>query len=93
MGNTALGAATAAKALGFAMTGVVPQTIARAKDEKLRALGFSLGEVRKFIEAGEPTGELEAILANLSQRGLGEFVKVQLVKWTRMIKDAGIEPE
>jgi threonine dehydratase len=42
MGNTALGAATAAKALGFAMTGVVPQTIAPAKDEKLRALGVEL---------------------------------------------------
>src|SRR5207253_1724497 len=33
MGNTALGAATAAKALGFAMTGVVPRAISRAKDE------------------------------------------------------------
>jgi threonine dehydratase len=42
MGNTALGAATAAQAFGFRMTGVVPQTIARAKDEKLRALGVEL---------------------------------------------------
>ena len=42
MGNTALGAATAAKDFGFKMTGVVPQTIARAKDEKLRALGVEL---------------------------------------------------
>ena len=42
MGNTALGAATAAQAFGFSMTGVVPQTIARAKDEKLRALGVEL---------------------------------------------------
>ncbi|HYV37069.1 MAG TPA: PLP-dependent lyase/thiolase [Gemmataceae bacterium] len=42
MGNTALGAATAAKALGFGMTGVVPKTIARAKDEKLQALGVEL---------------------------------------------------
>src|SRR5262249_17848225 len=42
MGNTALGAATAAKEHGFRMTGVVPQTIARAKDEKLRALGAEL---------------------------------------------------
>ncbi len=42
MGNTALGAATAAQALGFSMTGVVPQTIARAKDEKLLALGVEL---------------------------------------------------
>jgi threonine dehydratase len=42
MGNTALGAAVAAKALGFSMVGVVPQTIARAKDEKLQALGVEL---------------------------------------------------
>src|SRR3954465_4522053 len=42
MGNTALGAAVAAKEFGFAMVGVVPQTIARAKDEKLRALGVEL---------------------------------------------------
>lgn len=42
MGNTALGAATAAKALGFSMVGVVPQTISRAKDEKLRALDVEL---------------------------------------------------
>src|SRR5438552_7869256 len=42
MGNTALGAAVAAKEFGFNMVGVVPQTIARAKDEKLRALGVEL---------------------------------------------------
>jgi threonine dehydratase len=42
MGNTALGAAVAAKESGFRMVGVVPETIARAKDEKLRALGVEL---------------------------------------------------
>ncbi len=42
MGNTALGAAVGAKAFGFSMTGVVPKTIARAKDEKLQALGVEL---------------------------------------------------
>ncbi len=45
MGNTALGVAVGAKALGFAMTGVVPETITRAKDEKLRALGVELVKV------------------------------------------------
>jgi threonine dehydratase len=45
MGNTALGAATGASAFGFSMTGVVPQTIARAKDEKLRALGVELVKI------------------------------------------------
>jgi threonine dehydratase len=42
MGNTALGAATAVREFGFSMTGVVPPTIARAKDEKLQALGVEL---------------------------------------------------
>ena len=42
MGNTALGAAVGAKELGFAMVGVVPETIARAKDEKLQKLGVEL---------------------------------------------------
>src|SRR5260370_167086 len=42
MGNTALGAAEGAKAFGFSMVGVVPQTIARAKDEKLRPLAVDL---------------------------------------------------
>jgi threonine dehydratase len=42
MGNTALGAAVGAKAFGFSMVGVVPQSIARAKDEKLQALGVEL---------------------------------------------------
>jgi threonine dehydratase len=42
MGNTALGAAVGAKALGFGMVGVVPQTISRAKDERLQALGVEL---------------------------------------------------
>src|SRR5262245_14737329 len=46
MGNTALGAATAAKAYGVAMTGVVPETISRAKDEKLQALGVELIKIR-----------------------------------------------
>jgi threonine dehydratase len=45
MGNTALGAAVGAKAFGFAMTGVVPTTIARAKDEKLQALGVELVKI------------------------------------------------
>jgi threonine dehydratase len=42
MGNTAIGTAVGAKTFGFTMVGVVPQTIGRAKDEKLRALGVEL---------------------------------------------------
>ena len=44
--------------------------------EKLAKLGFSYDEVVSFIKTGKPTVELEAILANLGARGLGEFVKV-----------------
>jgi len=45
MGNTALGAAVGARAYGFHMIGVVPTTLTRAKDEKLRALGVELRKV------------------------------------------------
>ena len=45
-------------------------------DAKLKALGFSLEEVKAFIAAAEPTAELDAILKNLSARGLGDFVKI-----------------
>jgi threo-3-hydroxy-L-aspartate ammonia-lyase len=44
-GNTALGAAVAAKRMGFPMVGVVPETIARAKDERLQALGVDLVKI------------------------------------------------
>ena len=45
MGNTALGLAVAVKSFGFTMTGVVPQSIGRDKDEKLQALGVELIKV------------------------------------------------
>lgn len=45
-------------------------------DEKLKRLGFSLAEVSSFIEQGKPTAELEAILQNLSARGLSDYVKI-----------------
>jgi threonine dehydratase len=45
MGNTALGAAVAARAFGARMVGVVPATISRAKDERLQALGVELVKV------------------------------------------------
>jgi histidyl-tRNA synthetase len=43
---------------------------------KLEALGSSLDEVDRFIESGQPTAELRAILNNLAARGMSEFVKV-----------------
>ncbi|MGD0258886.1 MAG: ATP phosphoribosyltransferase regulatory subunit, partial [Verrucomicrobiota bacterium] len=45
-------------------------------DEKLRRAGFSLAEVSSFIEQGKPTAELDAILKNLTARGLSDYVKI-----------------
>lgn len=45
-------------------------------EARLKALGFTLEELNRFIEAGEPTPELKVILENLTARGLGEYVKV-----------------
>lgn len=44
--------------------------------KKLAGLGCSLDEVNQFINSGQPTAELKAILDNLAARGLGDFVKV-----------------
>ena len=45
MGNTVLGTAVGARAFGFSVVGVVPQTISHAKHEKLNALGVELIKV------------------------------------------------
>jgi tripartite-type tricarboxylate transporter receptor subunit TctC len=53
-------------------------------------------ELRKIIDDSDLRGRLGALgfeAFSSTPEELGEFVKVQLVKWTRMIKDAGIEPE
>jgi tripartite-type tricarboxylate transporter receptor subunit TctC len=69
----------------FAPAGTPPEVVARLSTE-----------LRKIID--DP--ETKARIANLgfeafssSPEELGEFVKVQLVRWTKMIKEAGIEPE
>ena len=51
MGNTALGIAVGERAFGFPVTGVLPQTIGRDKDEKVQALGV---EPVKIPGGGEP---------------------------------------
>jgi threonine dehydratase len=77
MGNTALGAATGAQAFGFRMTGVVPQTIARAKDEKLRALGVEL------IKIAGGGSELLRHATDLAKERGGYFVHPHLdPRWT-----------
>jgi threonine dehydratase len=72
MGNTALGAAVGAKAFGFSMVGVVPQTIAQAKDEKLRALGVELIKI-----AGGGSDLLRCATEIANERG-GYFVHPHL---------------
>jgi tripartite-type tricarboxylate transporter receptor subunit TctC len=54
------------------------------------------GELRKIIDNPEIKGKIAAMgfeAFSSSPEELGDFVKVQLVKWTKMIKDAGIQPE
>src|SRR5262249_61320266 len=68
----ALGAPTAAKSYGFGMTGVVPETIARDKDEKLRALGVELIKV-----AGGGSDLLRRATELANERG-GYFVHPHL---------------
>jgi threonine dehydratase len=72
MGNTALGAAVGAREFGFTMTGVVPQTIGRAKDEKLQALGVDLVKI-----AGGGTELLRRAVQLAEERG-GYFVHPHL---------------
>ena len=43
---------------------------------KLAVLGFSFDDVNAFINSGAPTAELASIIANLTARGMGDFVKV-----------------
>jgi len=63
-------------------------------NEKLGQLGFSVDEVSAFIEKGEPTAELGAIVANLTARGLQEYVKIDyhvirgLAYYTGMVFEA-----
>jgi tripartite-type tricarboxylate transporter receptor subunit TctC len=54
------------------------------------------GELRKIIDNPEIKGKIAAMgfeAFSSSPEELGTFVKVQLDKWTKMIKDAGIQPE
>ena len=72
MGNTAIGAAVGAKAFGFAMVGVVPQTIAPAKDEKLKALGV---ELIKIVGGGS---DLLRTATQIARERLAYFVHPHL---------------
>jgi histidyl-tRNA synthetase len=45
-------------------------------EAKLQSLGLSLAEVKNFIDRAEPTAELDTVVHNLADRGLGEFVRI-----------------
>jgi tripartite-type tricarboxylate transporter receptor subunit TctC len=54
------------------------------------------GEFRRIIDGPEVKGRLADVgfeAFSSSAEEFGDFIKVQLVKWTQMIKDAAIEPE
>jgi len=44
--------------------------------EKLSKLGFSINQINNFIESGQATDELAAIIGNIEARGLGNFIKI-----------------
>jgi tripartite-type tricarboxylate transporter receptor subunit TctC len=53
-------------------------------------------ELRKIIDSAEVKGRLGTVgfeAFSTTSDEFGDFVKVQLGKWAKMIKDAGIEPE
>jgi histidyl-tRNA synthetase len=60
----------------FQIIDKLERTPTEETEKRLAALGFSLAEVKQFIEAVRPTAELENILRNLAARGLKNFVKV-----------------
>ncbi len=72
MGNTAIGTAVGAKALGFRMVGVVPQNIGRAKDERLQSLGVEL------IKIAGGGSELLSRATQIAQERGGYFVHPHL---------------
>ena len=69
----------------FAPAGTPPEIVTRLN-----------GELRKILDNPEIKGKIAVMgfeAFSSSPEELGAFVKVQLDKWTKMIKDAGIQPE
>ena len=54
----------------------IERTSPEESDKKFQALGFTLEQVRNFIDSGSPTEELQAVLDNLAARGLEDYVKI-----------------
>jgi histidyl-tRNA synthetase len=60
----------------FQVIDKLERTAPEESGQKLAALGFSLEGVNAFINSGTPTAELASIIANLTARGMADFVKV-----------------
>ncbi|NOS69477.1 MAG: histidine--tRNA ligase [Verrucomicrobia bacterium] len=60
----------------FQIIDKLERTPPEESQKKLTALRFSLDDVNAFINSGMPTTELASIIANLTARGMGDFVKV-----------------
>ena len=53
-------------------------------------------ELRRIIDNPDVKARLASVgfeAFSSTPEELGDYVRVQLAKWTKMIKDAGIEPE
>jgi len=48
----------------------------QSSGEKLRQFGLSIEDVKSFIEAAQPTAELETVMNDLTARGLAGYVKI-----------------
>ncbi|MFO1487995.1 MAG: histidine--tRNA ligase [Verrucomicrobiota bacterium] len=60
----------------FQVIDKLERTAPEESEKKLSAMKFSLAAVNDFIQRGQPTAELQAIIDNLAARGLAEFVKI-----------------
>jgi histidyl-tRNA synthetase len=60
----------------FQIIDKLERTPPEESQKKLAALGFSLDGVTAFIDSGTPTVELASIIADLTARGMGDFVNV-----------------
>ena len=52
------------------------RTAPEESEKKFQALGFTLEQVRDFIDSAEPTEELQSVFDNLAARGMSDFVKI-----------------
>ena len=70
--------------------------MSRRPERRQRSSRRLNGELRKIIDSPEVKAKLGNVgfeAFSSSPKELEDFVKVQLGKWGKMVKDAGIQPE